>query len=103
MTSSPGTEIIDARTGFGDDAREVAALTGRERGGEYVLQQTLADGRLTGVHSRCFDLDENLARCRCGPLDIADVEHVDIPVLIKSHCSAHDSYERLCSRAIPRG
>ena len=96
-------ECVDPRSGFGDDAGEIASLAGRERRREYVLHDPLADGRLAGVDSRGLDLDENLAGPGLGSLDVTDIEHVYVAILIESHCLAHNSYERHCACAIPPG
>jgi len=55
----------------------------RERRGERVVQQTGADGGLTGVQPRGLDGDDDLPRARLRLRDLLDPQLVDVAVLLE--------------------
>jgi len=78
-------EFADPVSDFDDDAGQIAAFTGRERGRESLVQRTAADAHLTGVDPGGADLEEYLAGAGYRLFDIGYVQHVAIAVMIETN------------------
>jgi hypothetical protein len=95
------SECLHARPDLGDNAGQVAALTGRERSWKEVLQRTRTDLRLAGINPGGLHLDEHLALSGHRTLDLAHLEDVDTAVVIESHCLIHENYDNHSPSTIP--
>ena len=94
---------VDAGTDLLDDAGKVGALARGERRGPALVEQALADRRLAWIEPGGPDPDQDLPAPRNRPLDVDDVQDVDIAVVIEPHRARHPrSSIRLPVRRAPR-
>jgi hypothetical protein len=74
----------------GNDACQVATLPGGKCGWPALVKQALTDGGFAWINTGGLDLDEDLFWTRLRSLDIYDLQHVDLAILIKSDGFGHD-------------
>ena len=85
----PHGEPVDSLAELDDLPGQVESLTGGKSRREHLLHRPAADRGLQRVDARGFHRNQNLPGPRGRPRHVDDLQHLDIAVLVESHCTRH--------------